>query len=201
MNAPATGIQLPAAIGAAFEGGFLMAALMYADGPHALIKMPKAAGDFRRKVWGDPARDVAALSLIDGLANTIAMADNGSEIARKVLDLGKDCYIPAIDELGAMYCAAKPTPHETSIYGRNGINLHAIPPRLPYAFDPPKQTEIEIFRDGGAEAFETDDSYWSSTQSAGDSYHAWGQWFDDGYQSHWLKSTTGRVCVVRRVPL
>jgi len=200
MNAR-TDLILPAAIGAAFEGGFLMGAIMLPAGPHALIKMPKAIGEFARVKWGPEDRDIPALSLCDGLANTRAMADAGSEIARKALDLGKDTYIPALDELDVMYRVAKPTAEETVIYGRNGINLHAIPPALPYAFGAPKQTEIEIFREGGAEAFETDDSYWSSTQCAGGSNDAWYQWFNDGYQSCWSKSSAGRVCVVRRLPL
>ncbi len=193
-------LKLPAAIGATFEGGFLMGAVMIPAGPQLIIKMPKAIGEFAGVVYG-PARDTPALSLCDGLANTLAMAEAGSEIARKALDLGKDCYIPAIDELDVMYRAAKPTAQETEIYGRNGINLHSIPPALPYAFGAPKQTEIEIFRAGGAEAFETDDSYWSSTQYAGDRYDAWGQWFDCGSQGDWGKSDAARVCVVRRLPL
>jgi len=202
MNAPAAAFNLPA-IGTAFEGGFLMGAIMLPAGPHALVKLPKATGEFAGEVLlKDYERDVpGALSLVDGLANTRAFAEAGSKLAERVLAIGKETYIPAIDELGAMYCVAKPTTQETSIYGRNGINLHMLPPRLPYAFNPPRQTVIEIFRAGGAEAFETDDSYWSSTQYAGSSDRAWTQWFHDGNQSYWDKSNTGRVCVVRRVPL
>jgi len=203
MNAPAVGLQLPAAIGAEFGGGRLLAALIYPDGPHALIKMPKAIGDFAgEKLLEDYDTDVpGALSLIDGHANTKAFAAAGSKIAQRVLAIGDGTYIPAIDELGAMYCVAKPTAQETYIYGRNGINLHSLPPRLPYAFEPPKQTDLELFREGGAEAFETDDSYWSSTQYAGRSSSAWTQWFNYGSQRSWNKSTSGRVVVVRRLPL
>jgi hypothetical protein len=199
MNAPAS-MQLPAAIGAAFEGGFLMGAIMLPTGPHALIKLPKATHDLEPAEWG-PFNDIkGASSLCDGLANTVAMADSGSKIARKVLNMGADTYIPALDELDVMYRVAKPTDDETYIYGRNGINLHAIPPALPYAFNTPKQTAIEIFRAGGAEAFEPT-GYWSSTQYAGGSCYAWDQWFDDGVQINWHKANSRRVAVVRRLPL
>jgi hypothetical protein len=49
--------------------------------------------------------------------------------------------------------------------------------------------------------FQTNQFYWTSEDFAGHSNAAWGQWFSNGYQSGWDKSSTGRVCVVRRLPL
>lgn len=202
MNAPA-GIN-PPALGTAMEGGFFIGAILPIDGAYGLIRAPKTH-DFAAVTWG-PYKDApGALSLVDGPANTRAMAEAGSKLAEKILGMTiggfSDWYLAAIDELDVMYRSAKPDARENACYMRSGINLHAMPPTLPYTPTDPKQTEVEIFRAGGAEAFETDDGYWSSTQYAGASGCAWNQWFNDGGQDGWSKDGKCRACLVRRFKL
>lgn len=197
-----TALQLPA-VGTPLEGGFFVGAILLSDGPYGLVKAPKALGEFKNIAWGPWDQDVpGARSLVDGVVNTIAMADSGCVLARKIIDLkidGKqDWHLPALDELEVIYRNCKPTSDENTGYMRSGINLHALVPTNPYMPTDPAQTAMEIFRAGGAEAFETDDPYWTSTPYAGDSSSAWSQWFSDGYQSYWLKGLKDRACAVRR---
>jgi len=49
--------------------------------------------------------------------------------------------------------------------------------------------------------FKTDRYYWTNEAYAGYSRTAWTQWFYGGGQDTWFKSSAGRVCVVRRLPL
>lgn len=201
MNAPAA-THPPVAIGTPLDGGFFIGSILLPDGPYGLVKAPKALGEFTGVEWGPMRKNVpGALSLVDGLANTKAMAEAGSKLAKRILDLqidGQgDWYLPALDELEVIYRAAKPTADENSLYMRSGINLHAIPPTLPYTVMDPALTAVEIFRAGGAEAFEPEE-YWTSTPCAHGSSHAWCQWFYDGLQDYWGKDDKCRACAVRR---
>ena len=51
------------------------------------------------------------------------------------------------------------------------------------------------------EKFKTDNAYWLKERYAGGSDYAWGQWFGNGLQDVWLRSSKRRVVVVRRSPL
>jgi hypothetical protein len=169
MNAPASPITA-AAIGAALQGGTCLAHVFIDSLPYAIIVAPKATGEHPAVVWNDNTRRVdGALSYFDGLANTRAMAEAGSKIARWALDQKiegfEDWFIPARAELLA-------------IHG----NVEAAG---------------ESFQKGGAEAFERK-WYWSSTQHAADVDYAWIQSFDWGYQFYGHKSNEDRVRLVRR---
>jgi len=67
--------------------------------------------------------------------------------------------------------------------------------------DLPSRIDSLVLRMTLKEKFKTDRFYWTNEDYAGDSDRAWYQWFGDGDQGDWRKSGTGRVCVVRRVPL
>jgi hypothetical protein len=196
-----TALALPA-IGTPMEGGFYIGKILLPDGPYGLVKAPKALGDFADVTWGPRNQVAGALSFVDGRANTLAMAEADSELARRILALrieGKDdWYLPALDEIEIGYRAAKPGTTKNYMYMRSGINLHAIPPTQPYTADDPAQTAVEIFRSGGAECFEDEVVYWTSTQYANASVSAWYQDFSNGTQDNWHKDTSCRGCAVRR---
>ena len=203
MNAiTAQPITHPAAIGAPMEGGHYIGAILLPDGLYGIAKAPKALGDFADMEWG-PLRPVpGALSFVDGRANTLAMAEAGSELAKRILALRiadkDDWYLPALDEIEVCYRAAKPGTNQNYMYMRSGINLHSIPPSHPYTADDPAQTAVEIFRNGSAECFEEQAWYWSSTQYASASGYAWFQHFGHGSQNGWPKDSKLRGCAVRR---
>jgi hypothetical protein len=203
MNA-ITDTILPA-IGTPMPGGFFAGAYMLNGQRRALILSTKKIGISLKGAWNEEEPDVpGAKSYNDGMANTKAMAEAGSGLAKTALTLEidgmNDFYIPSQDELEICYRAFKPTTKQNWCYARSGINLSAVPPTYPYTPDFPVQTTLEAFKASGEEAFE-EASYWSSTQHAGDSDCAWCQNFDDGDQFNYLKSAELRVRAVRSQPI
>ncbi|MFA6019762.1 MAG: hypothetical protein WC722_05820 [Rhodospirillales bacterium] len=65
--------------------------------------------------------------------------------------------------------------------------------------DFPAQTQIDIFKQGGPEAFETDDWYWTGDEASAD--FAWVQLFDLGGQGYGTKGNRWRVRAVREIDL
>lgn len=208
MNAPEHITQSLATlpIGAAVEGGFFAGLYKFDDGTtRALIVAPKAEGEHKPAVWIPRYKDVpGAKSWNDGRANTTAMAEAGSKLAQWALGLRiagfDDWFIPSQDEQELLYRAFKPTAQQNGLYARSGINLSAIEPTRPYTLESPAQTGIELFREGGAEAFEAD-VYWTSTQHAAISLFAWAQWFLYGYQDGSGKDYKLRARAVRSVAI
>jgi hypothetical protein len=186
-------------------GGFFAGAIMLNGQRFAIIQASKKLGELSG-TWHDDEPDVpGAKSYNDGLANTQAMAEACSKLARQVLDLTlddlNDFYIPSQDEAELCYRAFKPSTQQNWCYARSGINLSAVPPTYPYTPEFPIQTTLDDFKQGGDEAFEPE-AYWTSTQHAGDSYDAWFQHFDDGDQgSGTSKGCELRVRPVRRQPI
>lgn len=190
--------EINAILGTSMDNGFYAGRIKVDGQPFALILLPKAEGE-HQGVWIPRYKDVpGAMSFSDGLANTQAMAEAGSGIAKKAIDLG--AYIPAVDELEVIYRNLKPTTRQNSCYMRSGINLNAIEPTAPYTPDFPLQTQAELFQEGGTEAF-SDDWYWSSTQYASASGFAWYQHFTSGHQYYTGKDGKLRVRFVRRLPI
>ncbi len=187
------------AIGEAFGGGFFAGLIRIGDHTYGLLVAPKAEGEIEEKAWGLRAEVPAAMSFFDGAANTVAMADAGSELARWALSLTigghSDWFLPARDELELLHRNLKPTQEEN--YAGSGDNPSSLP--VGYAYSPnfPDMTPVEAFQIGGTEAF-APRAYWSSTQYAGYAYYAWGQLFDGGYQGTSGKSFPARARAVRR---
>lgn len=86
MNAKATPeIQVPATIGTPYEGGFYGGKIRIGVAIFAIVWAPKAEGEITGK-WLDSYTDVpGATSYFDSMANTRAMAEAGSPIAKKAL--------------------------------------------------------------------------------------------------------------------
>ena len=91
---------LPTVPGTPFAGGFFVARFYDAGHEYLLIDAGQA-GELKGK-WGEYGEDVAATHLTDGLANTKAMAEAGSELARQALALDlrgfADWYLPSQHE-------------------------------------------------------------------------------------------------------
>ena len=117
-----------------------------------------------------------------------------------VIDGHDDWYLPAQDELEVLYRNLKPGTQENYCWARSGINLSAVEPTRPYTPALPAQTLAEAFQAGAGEAF-AESYYWSSTQHASHSVYAWCQYFDNGYQDHYGKSSELRARAVRRLIL
>lgn len=195
-------VEIPTVAGAPFGGGYYAGLITFGGDTYATIVSPKALGEQGRAIWHSNYAEIAgAGSFFDGLSNTQAMAEAGSEIAKWALALsinGKnDWYLPSRDELELLYRHFKPTDQENYVY-RSGDNPSSLPVGYPYALHLPGKTPMELFRAGAAEAFE-DDWYWSSTQSSASG--AWSQYFNGGYQYYAYKDYTGRARAVRRIKI
>ncbi|WP_454710989.1 Lcl domain-containing protein [Cupriavidus nantongensis] len=190
--------------GDAIGGGFYAGQIRQDDGNYVLVVAPKDGGDHDDIAWNaDRKRVDGALSYYDGRANTVAMAQAGSELAVWALGLQlngiDDWYLPARDELELAYRNLKPTTGNYAGF-RDGENISAVPTTYAYTEDNPSQTAAEAFQEGGAEAFEQA-WYWASTQYAGYSGYAWLQTFDVGDQGNGLKDTEFRARAVRRLKI
>lgn len=188
--------DLPAP-GTAIEGGFF-AGVININGEHFGVVVGPKSTELTGQ-WGKFGEQSEATSAVDGLANTEAMAREGSEIANQVRALTAndltDWYIPARDELELAYRNLKPTAEENFCSFRDGDNPGSVPPRCMYTKQDPAQTECTAFQDGQPEAFAAA-WYWSSTQYS--AYGAFFQAFSDGDQFTNDKGDRGRVRAVRR---
>ena len=194
--------QLPALL-TAMAGGYFAGALMHKRQPHALIIAPKIGGEFVDVPWHQDGADVpGACSYIDGRANTEALAEAGSELARNILALEiggfTDWSLPARDQLELMYRHAKPGTWENACTFRDGDNPSSVPVGYPYTPDSPAQTDNAAFQAGAKEAL-SETWYWASTQYS--SGCAWGQYFVNGSQGLSGKECEARARAVRMIPL
>lgn len=197
--------QVPTVIGTPFEGGFYAGRFTMHGLIFALIVAPKVEGSHGTAVWNKSLKAVKdAESYFDGAANTKAMAEAGSNLAKWAFELNisghTDWYLPSRDELELCYRNLKPGSGENSASFRDGENPSSVPVGYPYTDELPAQTTAEPFRDGGPEAFDRD-WHWSSTSSAQNAACAWGQGFGYGYQGNDRKNGSFRARAVRRVQL
>jgi hypothetical protein len=189
---------IPTVPGTPFEGGFYVGRIRVSEEVFALIVAPMPEGDFDDIAWGEYPRDVpGARSFFDGQANTLAMAEAGSELAQRVLRLDingfKDWYLPSRDELELLYRHLKPTTQEN--WRWRGDNPSSIPVGYAYSSEAPAQTTDAAFQAGAEQALQPT-WYWSSTQYS--AHSAWCQLFGDGGQYYDGKSSELRARAVRR---
>lgn len=193
--------KITPALGTPMEGGFFGGLININGMIGKIIIASKQEGQFDEEEWNESYDDIEnAKSFFYGLTNTKAMAEAGSEIAKKVLDLRiggfDDWHIPAQDVTEILYRNFKPTADQNSQWGRSGLNLSAVPPTYPYTPDLPAQTSLEAFKEGGEQAFDAT-AYWTSTQHAGNSGCAWCRHFEDGNQTIHGKDNELSVRAVR----
>ncbi len=196
--------EVPTLIGAPLGGGFYFGDIKIEGRSYSQIIAPKSGGQLAvDSRWNSKSINIpSAMSFCDGLANTLAMAAAGSEIARWALNLRiggfDDWHIGALDQVEMQYRYLKPTKESNWCYLRSGINLSALVPTQPYTPEHPIQTAVAAFQADADEAFDPA-WYWTSTQHASGSSYAWVQYFNDGFQNTDHKDDQCRVRAVRRL--
>lgn len=199
MNAPAN-ITTPA-LGSPLGGGFFAGVILLNGIRHAIIDAGKE-GEFDGR-WGEYGKRLdGARSFVDGLTNTNAMAEAGSELAQKIraLRIGDhdDWHIPAKDVLEVIYRNLKPTTEQNYCTYMDGYNANSETPGELYTEESPAQTGVEAYREGGQHAYPAR-WHWTSTQFSAD--YAFIQDFDDGYQGLDVKGNNLCARAVRLIPL
>jgi hypothetical protein len=164
-----------------------------------ILLPPKKIRQFPKSVIYNDGAVEGATSWFDGLQNTKDMAAAGSELAKWALEQG--LHIPSLDELEIIYRACKPTKDPNAQWGRSGVNVSAVPPTYPYTRENPLQTTDSAFQEGGEEAFDTNDWYWSSTRRPAYEGHAFARHFKDGDQSGFSVGIKCLACAVRWIDI
>ena len=201
MNAR-TATQTPATIGTPFEGGFYGGKINIDGTAHAIVWAPKAQGQSKGAWLPTYTALNGARSTCNSMANTQAMAEAGSSVAKWALGLTingfADWCLPARDVLELGYRHLKPSDDENDCTFRDGDNPCSLPLGLMYTEADPAQTAVTEFQDGGPEAFDTH-WYWSSTQCSDRT--AFLQYFYYGDQHDDFKTYEARVRAVRLIQL
>jgi len=204
----------PSSAGEPFGGGYYAGANIVVGGTtYALVVAPKAQGGETGSAltWGVTSDVPGATSTNDGASNTAAIVAAGgssTSVAAGFCDNLNingytDWHLPSADELEICYRYLKPTTQSNntstrSLHGAiNGTNPNSVPVGSGYTTSDPARTSIAIYQDGAGEAFTTANYYWTSTQAS--SGIAWGQFFVNGFQSTYDKSTLLYVRAVRWV--
>lgn len=208
---PAVIYTPPQEFGESFDGGYY-AGLYSSTGngvpTHFLVVSPKGTGETTLAWDPDTANAAGSTSTNNGLTNSNNINDSSHPAAQfcRGLTIGgyTDWYLPSWYELQTIYNCLKPffDNNKTST-GSNGV----VPGVNPYAVIPhsnvynaviPGQTNNSIFRNTGAQKFNDDNYYWTSTQITStkarvvDFYNGgtYDDWKDSGYY----------VRAVRKVP-
>ena len=186
----------PLTPGTELEGGYFAGIININGQQFGIVVAPKE-GDLDDQEWGPRQGLNGTTSFFDGHANTQAMAEAGSELAKAIQALTingfTDWYLPARDELELIYRYLKPTTDENWRF--RGDNPSSVPVGYAYSAGTPSQTPVTSFQEDGEQAMERA-WYWSSTQYSANS--AWLQYFDDGYQDDVHKHDAFRARAVRR---
>ena len=168
----------PPALGLPFAGGFFAGEFVLEGERYVLVVAPKAEGQKKAVEYKKKDRSTAdgTDSDDDGLANSERINDANHPAAQfcRSLKIGEfdDWYLPSRDELAMLW--------------RN--------------LGPRRKNSSDLFREGGAEAFETA-WYWSSTENASYSTNAWIVHFNNGYQGYSNKDYDFGVRAVRRLKI
>lgn len=193
-------ITLPTDIqpGQPFEGGFYSGKVRRDTGIYAVAVAPKST-----QIKGSiVVRDAAAYDYADSRANTLALADAGSPLAQAAIKADINGYtdwaLPARDVLELAYRLLKPSAHANYASWRDGENHYSVPPGRHYTAQLPAQTTAELFREGGAEAF---DLAWYLTSTLHSAGRAFSQLFDSGLQYDFDVSFEARARFVRLIQL
>jgi hypothetical protein len=198
--------NVPTVIGQSFGGGYY-AGQISTNGngvaTHYLIVGPISTAQSNlqwKTVW---TTTDGTSSNIDGPTNSTNM-NNASHPAAQFcegLSVGgfTDWYLPAKDELEVCYYNLKPTTATNNT--SSGSNNNAVPSRGNYTSGTPARTSAADFT--GAEAFNTLNAYWSSTQY--DFKYARTQLFNTGrqyYNGYFSNKQNNRFTrAVRRIPV
>jgi hypothetical protein len=155
-------------------------------------------GSAQNVVYGKVPQDNALSS--SPPAGTYPMFEWAQSLNTAVFNGFSDWYIPAKNEQEIIYRNLKPTttPNVTTA----GTNANAVPAATGnYTTSNPSQTTAQVFKAGGAQAFETSNIYWNATEFSSDTRYSWRQGFGDGGISADFKVEPRYARAIRRISI
>lgn len=196
-------MQQQLVIGTQHEGGFF-GGTINVNGTHkGIIWAPKQAGQIKSILLPSRKMVEGAGSPNDCAANMKVLIEAGSPAALQIAELNingfQDWVIPSRDVLELGYRHFKPTKQENYCSWRDGENSNSVPPGWLYTPNYPEKTSLELFQQGGEEAFD-DEWYWSSTVLP-NGQTAFFQTFGYGGQDDYYLTGELRVRAVRLIQL
>jgi hypothetical protein len=197
---------IPAAIGAAYGGGYFAGQINVSGVVYNLVVCDKTVGETHGLLWGPTATTTGITSVIAGPTNSASLAALGASYAAATFCEGintggfTDWYMPAKNELEVLYYFLKP--ETTSNSTSDGSNANAVSPEpisTNYSAGSPAQTSATSFRTGASsQEFIANNTYWSSSENTANA--AWGQYFTTGLQYTTSKDSDNRTTrAVRRI--
>lgn len=192
------------ALGDAFQGGFYGGMLDYPTiGRQAIIMAPQSSEVNRSWYTSSSHSPILTASGINGLADTqaaIATGDAGFSAAAYAASYAgggfTDWAVPARYELELLYYNFKPTTDGNG--GGEGGNPYSVPPRGTYTSGDPARTSLAAYQEGGAQAFDPDFAYLTSTEDA--SFHYAIDFFE-GLRISASATLSARLRLIRRIPV
>jgi len=149
---------IPAAIGAAYGGGYFAGQINVSGVVYNLVVSDQSVGQALGKTWGPVGVDTGYVSVINGPANSAGLAALGASYQGATfcesLNTGgyTDWYLPAENEMGVMYYFLKPSTFSNNT--SSGANANAVFPQpisTAYTSSNPTQTTATAFQSGGAQ--------------------------------------------------
>ena len=149
---------IPAAIGAAYGGGYFAGQINVSGVVYNLVVSDQSVGQALSKTWGPVGVDTGFTSVINGPANSAGLAALGASYQGATFCEGlntggyTDWYLPAENEMGVMYYFLKPGTFTNDT--NSGANANAVFPQpisTAYTSSDPAQTTATAFQTGGAQ--------------------------------------------------
>ena len=195
--------MIPTRIGQKFEGGYFSGVIRIRDCAYAILVAPKST-EHKRLRWKTQRSSTSSTQLVNnGWSNTNAMNDSEHPAAQycRSLTVGghTDLYLPSCNELELCYRNLKPTDRVNDTLLANGANRSSIPTGAAYTEANPACTIVTAFQTGNAEAFDTSNYYWTSTEFSANTTCSLIQTFSYGTQNWNYKTNGRRVRGIRRV--
>jgi hypothetical protein len=197
---------IPAAIGAAYGGGYFAGQINVSGVVYNLVVSDQSVGQATNKTWGVSGTTTGYTSVITGPTNSAGLAALGASYQAAVfcenLNTGgyTDWYLPAQNEMNVIYYFLKPgTFDNNTSVGSNANAVFPQPISTNYTTSNPAQTTATDFQTGGAQVvcpqFEI---VWTSTEADANAGIAIN--FANGANNATTKTNTANfVRAVRRV--
>lgn len=186
------------------QGGYYAGGNILVNGKeYAIIIAPKELSETTLD-WNTDDSINTAYSYHDGKSNTNSLLDGDHPAAEYCANLDingfDDWHLPSIGECEVCYRFLKPTTTINTTHYET--DTYSNPPRPLYTDEDPSQTTVTEFIEGGSQAFDPSEQYWTSTERDNSGYDYAYTWiFGNGFNGMRYKWLTAKLRPVRWVEI